>query len=68
MAPQDHPIFEAVELGGQIRLARLHERFSLRQLAAVTRIHRNRLWAIEHGAAPSSIERRIIGAALRVRL
>jgi hypothetical protein len=56
MLPQDHPM----------RAARCRERFSLRQLAIVTGIHRSRLHAIECGAPASTIERRIIGAALRV--
>jgi len=52
----DHPL----------RRARLHERFTLRQLAAVVGLNFRRIHAIENGARPSQIEARLLCAALRI--
>jgi transcriptional regulator with XRE-family HTH domain len=49
-----------------LRAARRFERFTLRQLGAVTGLNFRRINAIENGARPSQIEARLLAAALRI--
>lgn len=49
-----------------LRIARRRERFTLRQLGAVTGLNFRRINAIENGARPSQIEARLLAAALRI--
>ena len=51
-----------------LRAARRRDRFTLRQLGAVTGLNFRRINAIENGARPSQIEARLLCAALRIPL
>jgi transcriptional regulator with XRE-family HTH domain len=51
-----------------LRLARVRERFTLRELAKVTGLRHQRILVIENGARPSQLEARLLSAALRIPL
>jgi len=57
-APNLHPL----------AVARQRERFTQRQLAAITGVRHARIHDIEHGHRPSQIEARLLAAALRMPL